>query len=451
MQTREKVGLHKLNIKTNAIIWIIACIAILLAILNLFRIPYTVDQHDVLYGAPGYEKTVHGDHLDYIREIADNNRLPETNDLQFYHPPLHHFICAMFLKVVEIFTSDVEVQNTVLQCVPLVEYILTMVVICKLLKTIHITGKYKVLIFVLLILHPSHYMLSRNLNNDMLVTLLTYTTIWRAFKWYQKPTIRNIILIGLFAGLAVMTKVSGGLVAIPILYLLIKRLVRDYKRSENKKSVIKKYFGQTVLLGVVALPIGLWYPIRNYIKFNQSLFYVLNPTDIFTMRYVGDKSVWQRFGLDFSQNAIYFRGRTSYNLPLGVIQTSIMGELGGIYYPEMVTTVLFMNMIAIVFSIYCFIKHMLAKALSKKHRTVKMALASFLIMNLISFVMVNIKLPYPCTMHFRYLLPSVLIAAIFIKYHLDSIRKKNEIVEKLLFGIILFFALLMYMMAILAQ
>lgn len=96
MQTREKVGLHKLNTKTNAIIWIIAYIAILLAILNLFRIPYTVDQHDVLYGAPGYEKTVHGDHLDYIREIADNNRLPETNDLQFYHPPLHHFICAMF-------------------------------------------------------------------------------------------------------------------------------------------------------------------------------------------------------------------------------------------------------------------------------------------------------------------------------------------------------------------
>ena len=451
MQTRERAGLHKLNIKTNAIIWVIAYIAILLAVLNLFRIPYTVDQHDVLYGIPGKEKQVYGDHLDYIREIADNNRLPETNDLQFYHPPLHHFICAMFLKVVEIFTSDVEVQNTILQFVPLLEYILTMVVICKLLKTLHITGKYKVLIFILLILHPSHYMLSRNLNNDMLVTLLMYATIWRAFKWYQKSTVKNMILTGLLAGLAVMTKVSGGLVAIPILYLLIKRIVIDYKKSENKKTVIKKYFGQTVLLGMIALPIGLWYPIRNYIKFHQSFFYVLNPTDVLTMDNVGDKSVWQRFGLDFSQNAIYFRGRTSYNLPLGVIQTSIMGELGGVYYPEIVTMVLFMNMIAIAYSIYCFIKHMIAKALSRKHRTVKIALASFLIMNCISFVMVNIKLPYPCTMHFRYLLPSVFIAALFIKYQLDAVRKKNKIVEKLLFGVILFFALFMYMMAILAQ
>ena len=94
---------------------------------------------------------------------------------------------------------------------------------------------------------------------------------------------------------------------------------------------------------------------------------------------------------------------------------------------------------------------MIAKALSKKNRTVKIALASFLIANLISFVMVNIKLPYPCTMHFRYLLPSVFIAALFIKYQLDTVRKKNPIAEKLLFGITLFFALLMYIMAILAQ
>lgn len=451
MQTREKVGLHKLNIKTNAIIIGIAYVAILLALLNLFRIPYTVDQHDVLYGGTEFHDQINGDHLDYIREIADNNRLPESNNLQYYHPPLHHFICAMFLKVIELFTSDFDMQNTLLQLVIVAEYILLMIVVCKMLKTLHITGKYKVLIFTLLILHPSYYMLSRSLNNDMLVTLLTYVTLWRAFKWYKKSTVKNIMLTGLFAGLAVMTKVSGGLIAIPILYLLIKRVVIDYKKSENKKDVIKKYFGQTVLLGMIALPIGLWYPIRNYIKFHQSLFYVLDPTEVFIMNNVGDKGIWQRFGLDFSQNPIYFKGVSSYNLPLGVIQTSIMGELGGIYYPEMVTTVLFMNMIAIVFSIYCFIKHMIAKALSKKNRTVKIALASFLIANLISFVMVNIKLPYPCTMHFRYLLPSVFIAALFIKYQLDTVRKKNPIAEKLLFGIILFFALLMYIMAILAQ
>ena len=99
MQKIEKMGLHKLNTKTNAIMFVIAYIAILFAILNLFRMPFSSAQHDVLYVEPfSKEKTVYGDHLDYIREIADNNRLPQSNKLQYYHPPLHHFICAMFLK-----------------------------------------------------------------------------------------------------------------------------------------------------------------------------------------------------------------------------------------------------------------------------------------------------------------------------------------------------------------
>ena len=451
MQENKKQGLHKINIKTNAIIFMIAYIAILIAILNLFRLPYTVDQHDVLYGLPEGGDGYYGDHLDYIREIADNHRLPQSNDLQFYHPPLHHFICAIFLKGIEAFTSDIEVQNTLLQIVPLLEYIIMMVVICKLLKTLHITGKYKVLLFILLILHPSHFMLSRSLNNDMLVTLLVYTTLWRAFKWYQKSTVKNILLVGLFAGLAVMTKVSAGLVAIPILYLLIKRVIRDYKESENHKAVVKKYIGQTILLGITALPIGLWHPIRNYIRFNQSFFYVLDPTKIFNFDYVGDKSIWQRYGFDLTQNAIFFKGKSSYNIPLGVIQTSIMGELGGIHYAKVVSIVLFMNTIAIGYSIYSFIKHLFAKAYTKKRRTTKIALAAFLIMNCISFVMVNNKLAYPCTMHFRYLLPSVFIAGVFIKYQLDSVRHKSKEFEKLLFAVILFFALFMYMLAILAQ
>ena len=54
-------------------------------------------------------------------------------------------------------------------------------------------------------------------------------------------------------------------------------------------------------------------------------------------------------------------------------------------------------------------------------------------------------------MHFRYLLPSVFIAGVFIKYQLDSVRHKSKEFEKLLFAVILFFALFMYMLAILAQ
>ena len=451
MQKTEKMGLHKLNTKTNAIMFVIAYIAILFAILNLFRMPFSSAQHDVLYVEPfSKEKTVYGDHLDYIREIADNNRLPQSNKLQYYHPPLHHFICAMFLKVFEVFTDNKDIQNTLLQIVPLIEYILLIVVICKFLKTLHINGKYKILLLLLLIMHPSHFMLSRSLNNDMLVMLLVYTTLWRAIKWYQRPTAKNIILTGIFAGLAVMTKVSGGLVAIPILYLLIKRIIVDYKKSENKKQIVKKYIGHTLLLGCTALPLGLWYPIRNYIRFNQSFFYVLDPTN-FYIDNIGDKNLWQRFGLDFTTNAIYFEGVTSYNIPLALIQTSVIGELGQTGYPLLVSIVVIMNMAAIVFSIYCYIKTMFGRKAIRKHKTVKIALMLFLVTNLISYIMMNLKLTYPCTMHFRYLLQSVFIALLGINYYLEDVRHKNKKKEKTLFYIILFFTMYLYIFAYAAQ
>ncbi len=451
MTTEKRVGSHNINIKTNAIIVVIAYVAILLAVLNFFRIEYYNAQHDVFYTYPTEEETVYEDHIHYIREIADNNRLPQTNDLQYYHPPLHHFICAMFLKVIEVFTSNVEIQYALLQIVPLIEYILLMIVISKLLDTLHIVGKYKILVFILLILHPSYFMLSRVLNNDMLVTLLMYTAIWRAFKWYQKPTVKNIILTGICAGLAVMTKISGGLVAIPILYLFIKRAISDYKKNENKKIIVKKYIGQTLLLGLTALPLGLWYPIRNYIKFNQSFFYVLNPTEIFNIENVGGRNLWERYGLDFTSNAITFRGRTSYNIPLAIIQTSIIGELGRDNSAGLVSIVLIMNMIAISFAIYCFCKTMFSKNTFKKSKTAKGTLTLLLVFNFISYLMMNNKLPYPCTMHYRYLLTTAFVGFAFIKYYLDYLRHKNKKQENIIYYTILFFAVTLYILAILAQ
>ena len=50
-----------------------------------------VNQHDV-------ESLQSSGHLSYIYTIF-NGALPQTNDWQFSHPPLHHIISALFVKL----------------------------------------------------------------------------------------------------------------------------------------------------------------------------------------------------------------------------------------------------------------------------------------------------------------------------------------------------------------
>ncbi len=46
--------------------------------------------------------------------------------------------------------------------------------------------------------------------------------------------------------------------------------------------------------------------------------------------------------------------------------------------------------------------------------------------NIISFILMNLKLPYACSMDFRYIVPIIFVQAIFISYELQDIIRKNN-------------------------
>ena len=60
-----------------------------------FKYGYWQNQHDV-------ESLNSSGHLSYIYYIYQNNALPATNDWQFSHPPLHHFIASLVIRVGDI-------------------------------------------------------------------------------------------------------------------------------------------------------------------------------------------------------------------------------------------------------------------------------------------------------------------------------------------------------------
>lgn len=95
--------------------------------------------------------------------------------------------------------------------------------------------------------------------------------------------------------------------------------------------------------------------------------------------------------------------------------------------------------------LFSFINSIVRK--DKRNLQWKIALGILLIFNLISYLAMNIKLPYGCSMNFRYLLPTILIGALFTIFNLDYYRRKNAQLEKYLYKLIYIITLVLLFLA----
>ena len=58
--------------------------------------------------------TVSGGHLAYIQYLYQNWHLPDmdpTTVYQFHHPPLHHYICAVWMKLCSVFVKNTDQKS----------------------------------------------------------------------------------------------------------------------------------------------------------------------------------------------------------------------------------------------------------------------------------------------------------------------------------------------------
>lgn len=425
------------KVKENKIIILILILACLVRVIYIAETAISDRQHDVI----GENR-----HLDYILTIYQTNSLPDSNETQFYHPPLHHIISATWLKLVDGIIQEQDVLLESLQCVTLCYSMLLIIVIYKILKELNIKGKYKNIILILMAFHPTFIILSGSINNDLLSILLIFYVMYRLIRWHKCQNIKNTISLAIFTGLAVMAKTSGAIVSIPIIYIFLLDFYRSIKKTKEKKKIIGRYFGLYIIFGIISLSIGLWYPIRNYILFNQPILYVLDPNS--ESLYVGNYSLLSRL-LPISSEIFTQFGNTStdYNIPTFLLKSSLFGEwewgysqIGEILY----CLALYSNIIVVVISLYSMIKVMISKRKNKRNIVFNNLFFLLYITNIISFILMNIKLPYGCSMDFRYIVPSIFVGAYFIVEYLKSIKKatKREMLELffVIFSIVLIVA-----------
>lgn len=374
-----------------------------------------IRQHD-LYSFGG-EKG----HSAYIEHFYNNGyTLPNfdpTEKAQFYHPPLHHLLCAIWMRILTTFGMSYTRAIGSLQYLSLF-YSSSCMLVCELIfSKLRMRGLSNLLALSVIAFHPTFIILAGSVNNDILSILFTLLAVYFVFVWHEERTQKNIIPIALSIGLGMSTKLSVGLLAIPVGMLFLW----DFIDAKKDKLVIIRQF---LIFGVICIPLGLWFSVRNYIKYDVPFTYVRRLSDT-SDQYIGDYSVYQRL-FDFSdrpfKNVFLNRETTGadyfeYNPLVAIIKTSMFGEYNfAETNPNIVYFcwfLLIMNVILIAFSIFATAYYIIKKS---KHTdtTEKVFLVFYQILMFVYYIKFCFDFPHNCSMDFRYIVPTCVIGTFFI-------------------------------------
>ena len=365
-------------------------------------------------------------HLGYIYYLANGGSIIYNQPdyyIQFYHPPLHHMVSAVWLKIQLFLGCSLDVAGGRLAVLPWVYSVLSLIAgDCMVIKCRGSFGA-RIVSMCLLGSFPYFIMLSGALNNDGLMYLLFIIAMYYIISYVQEGTQQNVVKAALALGMASMTKQSAMMLFVPIEILA---LFLFFKEKEKRFTYIK----DGIAFLAISIPIAIWYPIKNCFLYRMPFFYILYQGDN-SPQYIGNFAVWQRF-FDFSRKqlqtlgiAFGYRGETpEHNIFLALLKYGLFGESD--YYrkyawSEAVCRVLF-YILAVLFMIF-FIQAIMFTIKGKTEGWCRLFLSAVAVCVMISYVRFCFTHPHVCTMNIRYILPAVFCMGLQCGLAIDSIRK----------------------------
>ena len=432
---------YRESVDDRKVILVLFLLAFAARLVYVLDISILVNQHDtrsfsVLENNYG--------HTGYIRYLLEEMHLPDFDvrgKSQFYHPPLHHIICAIWIKIQTSLGLSFEDATENLQILTLFYSMVSLYAVKKILDLFEVKGLPYYAAFSLVAFHPTFFLLAGSINNDGLSIMFAFLAAYSAIAWYRNPTWPRILAVAVCIGLSMCSKLATGVIAPAVAFLFLLRLVQD-KGIRNKG----KRIGQYALFGVICIPLGIGWQIRNFIQYGVPLTYVPRLSDQ-ADQYLGNYTVAERF-LDFrslvdfgvfpartgQQEAEYFE----HNIPLGALKSSLFGEYS-VWKPKeslnILATVLFwiavaLTVISVVFAL-CMLIRMIRKKSDDFAAEYGMAPGEslfFIIYTLTimgSYTLFCFSYPHFCSMDFRYVVPLLLIGAVILGVSTNRLHQKK--------------------------
>ena len=379
-------------------------------------------QHDV----SGFSNEYKG-HGAYIYHLYNGSFpvIDPSDTGQFYHPPLHHIISALWVRVQTVLQfgfysacENIQLLTTFYSCV-------CMITTYKIARVIGIKDSSACICVSIIALHPSFFMLSASVNNDILSIALMFSALLWALRWYNFQSFKSIIMTALSIGASMMAKLSGAYVAFPIAFLFAVSLLESFikKRNTTFPVLLKQYS----VFAAICFPLGLWWQIRSNILYGLPFTYVPKLDEIKFLDISG-YTVFERL-FDFSNLTTpftqsgwyaYCEGVTlDWNIPLAMFKTSLFGEytLGQeSAICEILAWVLLILSVFLAVISFVLMIFVTARDLYKKCRKsiYDIAFVIFYAVTLALYVKFCFDYPQNCTMDFRYIVPTLLVSGIFL-------------------------------------
>ena len=368
-------------------------------------------------------------HLAYIEALLEGKLPemvfhPEVGACQFYHPPFHHFIMAICLKIGTLLgwafekTGQRSAAPEAMQFITLFYAAACLVYFYRLLKRFGVTGRALVVSVAVIAFYPMFILLGGSVNNDILSILLAVAALWYTVQWYDVPTIKNILKIALCIGFGMMTKLSVWMVAPGIATVFLVVWWRERKHPW-------RCIGQFSLFGLLCAPLGLWWSIRNYLLYKMPPTYVPGmPID--DAQYIGYLSVGQRLSNWDMTNVFHDIPNTNNSNPIvELLKSGIFGEMKVdwlVGWPQ----VLFWVSVVLAVAAFVAMIALFVKKTPEICPTLKAMLGITYVVIMVSYIIFCFQFPFLCTENARYVMPAIVITVLFFGMGLCRIQHRKK-------------------------
>lgn len=428
------------TLSENKLVTLLLLLVLMARLCYIMEIGITTNQHDTSWF--GNEKQNNG-HTGYILYLLEEGHLPDFNVIgrsQFYHPPLHHILCAVWLAVqtgVGI-AFDTAAEN--LQILTLFYSMVTLYASYRILKELNISGTPLYASLCLLGFHPTFFLFSGSINNDCLSVMFAFLAVWAAVTWWKRPSFGKIALLALCIGCSMFAKLATGIIAPAVAFLFLHRLVTS--KGGRAKGVLVAQFA---LFGVICIPLGIGWQMRNFVLFDVPPAYVPK-LSAKADQYLGGYTVSERFFdwkslTDFGvypsrvgkDDAQYFE----HCIPLTVLKTALFGEYSVWKRRDLfdvVSRTMFWAQFGIVLStlagMLCSGIRLFAAKSGEAFRrefgfsrTVMAFFGIYWLSIMASYVPFCFEYPHFCSMDFRYIVPTLLTGVVFFSVLYQKLEK----------------------------
>lgn len=388
--------------------------------------PYYARQHD----SRDFINYQNGGHFGYIGYIFFENSLPKGSPVDqwcFYNPPLFHIVSALFLKIQNLIQGlSVHAVFENLQMMSLLYAMIFHIYVYRILKEMNIQ-KSIVYLLAFVGLSPAMIIMSGSINNDMLSIMLSTMAIFYTIRWYKEDNLKNLIKIAFSISLAMMTKISAALTAVPIAFVFLVKVLQN-------KQQLKKYVGNFVIFALIALPIGLWFPVKNLILYDIPLTYVQS-VDESNGANVSRFTISERLFKISKENletvnVVMGGEKIDYNLFLTTIKSFIVDEnmdyqdnpvmkvsIYTIFVSAILLTILF-----IINVIYLMKNYKMIKQINQNWLIWLIFFAGIFVLTAASYIKFCFDFPFTFTMNFRYIVPTLVSYAVLT----GTVCEKNK-------------------------